>query len=89
MSIKRIAEKGSVIMQTKQIVFTKPNTAELLTKEIKQVSGTLVRVKTQFSTVSCGTERANIIGGPNVSASNIASVVFPRIPGYCSSGIVE
>lgn len=75
-------------MQTKQIVFTKPNTAELLNKEIKQVSGTLVKVKTQFSTVSCGTERANIIGDPNVSASQSARVVFPRIPGYCSSGIV-
>ena len=69
-------------MQTKQIVFTKPNTAELLNKEIKQVSGTLVKVKTQFSTVSCGTERANIIGDPNVSASQSARVVFPRIPGY-------
>ena len=76
-------------MGTKQIVFTKPNTAELLENEIKQVSGTLVKVKTQFSTVSCGTERANIIGDPNVSASNSASVVFPRISGYCSSGIVE
>ncbi|MBQ8232324.1 MAG: zinc-binding alcohol dehydrogenase [Lachnospiraceae bacterium] len=76
-------------METKQIVFTKPNTAELLENEIKQVSGTLVKVKTQFSTVSCGTERANIIGDPNVSASNSASVVFPRISGYCSSGIVE
>lgn len=78
-----------IILGTKQIVFTKPNTAELLENEIKQVSGTLVKVKTQFSTVSCGTERANIIGDPNVSASNSASVVFPRISGYCSSGIVE
>jgi len=76
-------------METKQIVFTKPNTAELLNKEIKRVSGTLVKVKTLFSTVSCGTERANITGDPNVSADKSAGVVFPRMSGYCSSGIVE
>lgn len=76
-------------MQTKQIGFTKPNTAKLLNKEIKQVSGTLVRVKTQFSTVSCGTERANITGDPNIGPNGSGSVVFPRILGYCSSGIVE
>lgn len=76
-------------MGTKQIVFTKPNTAELLNYEPKQVSGTNVKVKTHFTTVSCGTERANIIGDPNVSATKSASVTFPRIAGYCSSGIVE
>lgn len=76
-------------MKTKQIVFTKPNTAELLVSELEQVSGTLVKVRTQFSTVSSGTERANISGDPNVSASGSADVPFPRISGYCSSGIVE
>ena len=76
-------------MEAKQIVFTKPNTAELLKNEIKQVSGTLVKVKTQFSTVSCGTERANITGDPNIGPNGSGSVVFPRILGYCSSGIVE
>lgn len=35
-------------MQTKQIVFTKPNTAELLKYEMVQVSGTLVKVKHSF-----------------------------------------
>ncbi|MBE6695994.1 MAG: zinc-binding alcohol dehydrogenase [Ruminococcaceae bacterium] len=76
-------------METKQIIFTKPNTAELLKHELMRVSGRLVRVKTLFSTVSCGTERANITGNPNVSTSSGASVVFPRTPGYSSSGIVE
>ena len=76
-------------MKAKQIVFTKPNTAELLDNEIKQVSGTLVKVKTQFSTVSSGTERANITGDPNIGPNGSGSVKFPRILGYCSSGIVE
>ncbi len=76
-------------METKQIVFTKPNTAELLKNGIKQVSGTLVKVKTHFSTVSCGTERANITGNPNITISGSRNVLFPRILGYCSSGIVE
>ena len=76
-------------MEAKQIVFTKPNTAELLKNEIKQVSGTLVKVKTQFSAVSCGTEKANITGNPNIAPSGSGSVLFPRILGYSSSGIVE
>ncbi len=76
-------------MQSKQIVFTKPNTAELLKRELGQVSGTLVKVKTLFSTVSCGTEKVNITGDPTVSISQNTGTIFPRVSGYCSSGIVE
>ena len=53
-----------IILKSKQIIFIKPNTAELLENEIKQVSGKLVKDKTQFSTVNCGTEKANMTGNP-------------------------
>lgn len=73
-------------MKNKQIVFTKPNTAELLDVELPSVGENQVLVKTCFSTVSCGTERANISGDPNVTAEK--GVVFPRYSGYSSAGIV-
>lgn len=76
-------------MKNQQIVFTKPNTAEFLQTETKDVSKGLVKVRTIFSTVSCGTEKANITGDPNVGPSGKGAVIFPRILGYCSSGIIE
>lgn len=41
------------------------------------------------SSISCGTERANITGNPNVVATEAAgNVTFPRTVGYSSAGIV-
>lgn len=73
-------------MKNKQIVFTKINTAELLDRDIEITDSRQVLVKTCFSTISCGTERANITGDPNCSA--VPGVVFPRYSGYSSTGIV-
>ena len=73
----------------KKIVFTKPCTAEFLEEECKPVSGTLVKVRTLISTVSCGTERANIVGKEMVSYSSGEAAKFPLQSGYSSSGIVE
>ena len=76
-------------MKTKQIIFTKPYTAELLEKDVGNMSENQVIVETEFSSISCGTERANYIGDPNVTIgpkTNIAN--FPRTSGYSSSGIV-
>lgn len=75
-------------MKCKQIVFTKKDTAELLDIEEKEPGEFEVTVKTEFSTISCGTERANITGDPNVSAGSSYGVVFPRTSGYNSSGVV-
>ena len=76
-------------MKIKQIVFTDVNTAKLLDKEIPDdLAPDEVAVRTVYSTVSAGTERANITGDPSVSAGASHDVVFPRILGYCSSGIV-
>ncbi|MBE7023139.1 MAG: zinc-binding alcohol dehydrogenase [Ruminococcaceae bacterium] len=73
----------------KQIVFTKVNTAELLDVDERMPESGEVKVKTFFSTVSCGTERANITGDPSCSPGEGKQVVFPKCMGYSSSGIVE
>ena len=75
-------------MNTKQIVFTEINTARLLDKTLPEPSPYQVLVQTAVSTISCGTERANITGDPNVSAEGASGVVFPRYSGYNSAGTV-
>lgn len=75
-------------MKCKQIVFTKKDTAELLEVEVADPKPNEVMVKTAISTISCGTERANITGDPNVNAFGASGVVFPRASGYNSAGIV-
>ncbi len=77
-------------MENKQIVFTKVNKAELLDVNYPQPKENDVIVQTEFSTISCGTEKANIIGEPSVSISSKENepVVFPRYSGYSSSGVV-
>ena len=49
-------------MKVKQIVFTKPGTAELLEKEIDAPKAGEVQVRLAVSTISSGTERANLVG---------------------------
>lgn len=73
----------------KQIVFTEKNKAELLEVELKALKENEVRVETYFSSISCGTEKANITGDANVAGNSPASVSFPRYTGYSSSGIVK
>lgn len=76
-------------MTCKQIVFTKINRAELLEREIKPLAPDRVLVKTAFTTISSGTERANITGDPNVSVFSTDTVAkFPRYCGYSASGVV-
>lgn len=77
-------------MGNKQILFTKLNTAELVECEYREPSGNEVVVETFFSSISCGTEKANITGDANVSVFSTGEepVVFPREAGYSSSGIV-
>ena len=75
-------------MTTKQIVFTAINTAKLLDETLPELGPCDVMVETAVSTISCGTERANITGDPNVSAEGEPKVVFPRYAGYNSAGTV-
>lgn len=75
-------------MKVKQIVFTEKDTAKLLDKSMPKLPSDAVRVQTLISTISPGTERANITGDPNVNAGGASEVVFPRSSGYNSAGIV-
>ena len=75
-------------MKIKHIVFTEINKAELLEKNLPDPKGDEVLVKTEISTISAGTERANITGDPNVNANGASGVIFPRTSGYNSVGTV-
>lgn len=75
-------------MKCKQIVFTEKNKAELLTVDVNEPAANEVMVETMVSTISCGTERANLTGDPNVNPNAGAGVYFPRSSGYNSAGIV-
>lgn len=77
-------------MDNRSIVFTKPKTAELLPCDYRLPGAGEVLTKLAVSTVSSGTERANLIGDPNVKLSeSAAEAQFPRVLGYSSSGVVE
>ncbi len=76
-------------MKTKQIVFTKSYTAELLEVDCLPPSENEVTVELEYSAISSGTEKANFIGmrnGTNISEDEEA--VFPRTVGYSAAGIV-
>ncbi len=70
-------------MKRKQIVFTAPGTAELLETDIPALSDKGVLAKTEYTVVSGGTEKANLMGLPNVPGQG-----FPKHLGYCGIGKV-
>lgn len=72
-------------MKNKQIIFTEKNIAKLLDVEYKPPKAGEVLVETAFSTVSCGTEKANLSGFANRNSPN----PFPvKNMGYSSAGTV-
>lgn len=74
----------------KQIVFTGVKTAELSDVAVPAMDTNKVKVRTAVSTVSCGTEKANILGDPNVNGSSpVKGPYFPRVLGYSSAGVIE
>lgn len=77
-------------MKTKQIIFTKPYVAELLDAECLPPKGNEVTVRLEYSAISSGTEKANLIGLRNgTSVSEDEEAVFPRTVGYSAAGIVS
>ncbi len=74
----------------KSIVFVEKNKARLIEEDMPKMSDKKVMVKLEYSTISSGTERANLTGDPRVSAERYAKpeVKFPRRGGYSSSGVV-
>lgn len=75
-------------MQNRSIIFTSPCVAELIEGEISAPGAGEVQVKLAVSTISSGTERANLIGDPNVGWDVGPKVSFPRKSGYSSAGVV-
>ena len=77
-------------MKCKKIVFTEINKAELLEVDVAPLKDNQVLVDTCITTISSGTERANITGDPFVTvASTVPDVSFPRTAGYSAAGIVK
>lgn len=74
----------------KQIVFTDVNKAELLERDVPEPGHGQVVVRLAVSTISSGTERANLTGEVNIGINRDLSPVpiFPRYGGYSSSGVV-
>jgi len=81
-------------MINENIVFTKLNTAELLNAPMPVPAAGEVLVRLVRSTISSGTERANVTGVPD-NATGIYrtcsddQVTWPRRGGYSSTGVVE
>ena len=74
-------------MKTKTITFTSPGVAQLLDTELSAPEGNKVQVKLLTSTISGGTERANLLGKQQVGI-NGRMAQFPNVVGYCCAGIV-
>ena len=70
-------------MNARKIIFTKPKTAELLQIETNPLKANDVMVKMEYTVVSGGTERANILGMQNAGGD-----CFPKSLGYCGVGQV-
>ncbi len=70
-------------MERKAIIFTDVCKAELLYRDVKEISEDKVLVRMEYTVVSGGTEKANIMKSPNTGQS------FPKALGYCGVGIVE
>ena len=73
-----------------RIIFPEINRAALVEETISDVPAPdQVLIQTAYTTISPGTERANITGEANVYGMSAPAVRFPRSCGYSSSGIVE
>lgn len=77
-------------MSNKQIIFTAPNTAELVDVPTREPGEFDVLVDIAYSTISPGTERANITGNMNIAPGKDAAHThgFPRTLGYSAAGTV-
>ena len=68
-------------MKSKQIVFTDVHKAELLSVEVRDINENEVLIEMEYTVLSGGTERANIMAMANAGGNN-----FPKYLGYCGVG---
>ena len=77
-------------MNSRDIHITAPCVAELVTVELPDLGENEVRVKLAYSTVSSGTERANVMNLPNTGFDPNHVEQFPiKDLGYSASGTVD
>lgn len=77
-------------MISRNIVFTQACRAELLEEPVRELKENEVLVRLAVSSISSGTERANLIGSDSVNCKVAAKeAVFPRRCGYSAAGIVQ
>ncbi len=81
-------------MKNRSILFTELNVAKLLEVPMPTPAAGEVLVRLVRSTISSGTERANVIGVPDNATSIYQDgpddqVTWPRRAGYSSTGVVE
>lgn len=73
----------------KRIVFSEPNVAQLIDEALPEPKDGEVQIKLAVSSISSGTERANLTGEVNVNSKKYQTVAkFPRSGGYSSAGVV-
>lgn len=70
-------------MKTKQILFTDVHKAELVEAEVCEPAADEVMTEMEYTVISGGTERANIMAAPNTGGYS-----FPKALGYCGVGWV-
>ena len=71
-------------MENRKILFTAPGKAELVPCEMPRIAPDEVLIETDYTAISAGTERANLLDMPNVTHQ------WPKHLGYSGSGrIVE
>ena len=76
-------------MKTKEIVFTKPYTAEIWESENRAPGVGEVTVELDYSAISAGTEKANFIGlRNNIECGEDDEPIYPRVVGYSAAGRV-
>jgi threonine dehydrogenase-like Zn-dependent dehydrogenase len=77
-------------MKNQNIIFTSVGVAEMTETEAPIPAAGEVLVRSVRDTISTGTERANLMGDPNVSIySNNKVAIYPRSAGYSIAGVVE
>lgn len=76
-------------MDIRRIEFVSPGEARLCPFDLREPEAGEVMVHTMVTTVSAGTERANLMGDPNVGGDYRGPVLFPRILGYSGAGVIE
>lgn len=78
-------------MNSKNIVFVRENQAEFITEDVCMPNRGKILVRLCVSSISSGTERANLMGSKTVSWKypEAEEAIFPRRGGYSSAGVVE